>query len=416
MQSAKNVIRQTLASLKRKNIEAIPSEYEKEFNSIAKIINFETKNTKKLSNIIKRLPKEEINSLDNNEILTYEDIVSILVKRPSNNKVKKVSKLMTKSLKPSVSLNLDNQINEFSLKIDNSPTLIFQNDIQMEIRKLIEIRMTYDQEILISKSNDISKLVELINTTMSDAVASSGDGYLNIKDISKQLEKIEAPTIQNILQMQKKLHGTAKNLENEMLKTNKKLEDGQNDINLLKSKIKELEYELQSTKKENEIDHLTSTLTRKAFEKYISIKEEEYTRLNQDYAIVFFDIDHFKKVNDTYGHDAGDVVLSTFAKVLLRSTREVDIISRYGGEEFIGILHFQDKKEIEFYIKRVKQLVVTNKFKYKNHKIPITFSAGLTIRSDNNSYDEAISLADELLYKAKNTGRNKIIFQDGTQI
>lgn len=416
MSKTKNIIRQTLASLERQNIEATPDAYEKEFKLIAKMINYKTKDIVKLDKLIKRLPLEEKKTLENNDTVTFEDIISILIKRVSINKIKKVSKLMSDSLKPSISLSLNENIDKFTIKMGESPNLIFQNDIQMEIKKLIENRIIEDQKILLKKSYDISRLVELINTSMSDAISSNGDGYLNIQKISKELENIEIPTIQTISLMQEKLTTTAKSIEAQMLKTNQKLEAGQNDIENLKNKIKELEEELNSTKRENEIDHLTSALTRKAFEKKVQIKEEEYKRLNKDFAIVFFDIDFFKKVNDTYGHDGGDVILSTFAKVLLRSTREVDIIGRYGGEEFVGILHFQKESELESYIKRVKGLITNNKFKYKEHKIPITFSAGLTIRSKNKSYDDALNLADELLYKAKNSGRDKIIFQNGIEI
>ena len=154
-------------------------------------------------------------------------------------------------------------------------------------------------------------------------------------------------------------------------------------------------------------------LTRRAYDRYSKKIDDNYNRNKVDYAVIFFDIDHFKKVNDTYGHDAGDVILSTFAKVLDKSTRDLDIVGRYGGEEFISLLHFNDVKEIETYISRVKSIVTEHKFKYDNLKIQITFSAGVTLRSENNSYSDAIKKADELLYQAKQTGRNKIVFKSG---
>ncbi len=123
-----------------------------------------------------------------------------------------------------------------------------------------------------------------------------------------------------------------------------------------------------------------------------------------------------KKINDTYGHEAGDVILKTFAKILEKQTREYDAICRYGGEEFVVIVHFKLKRELLGYLKRVKTIVTENKFVYKDERIHITFSAGVATRSRYKHYDDAIKKADELLYEAKNSGRNKIVLDDGKVI
>ena len=281
---------------------------------------------------------------------------------------------------------------------------------------MIEKRIDFDNSIFIKKANEVSSLTNMIAQHIGDATIANNDGHLNIKEISKKLSNMKTPTLQKINNIHTELKNTAKSIENEMKKTNEKLEAGKNDINSLKIKIKSLENELQSTKRENEIDHLTSTLTRKAFENKIIDIENKFQKSNENYAIIFFDIDHFKKVNDNYGHEGGDIILSTFAKILLRSTRDSDIIGRYGGEEFIAVLYYEYEDELINYIKRVKSLITKNRFKYKEHKIAITFSAGLTIRKDNESYEMAVNLADTLLYKAKNSGRNKIICQNGVEI
>jgi diguanylate cyclase (GGDEF)-like protein len=220
----------------------------------------------------------------------------------------------------------------------------------------------------------------------------------------------------DINSMHTKLQNVANSMTQKISENTTKLEKNRSEIDILKDQVLKLEIELRTTRHENEIDHLTSVLTRKAYEKHVSVIEEKFKRTQNDYAIIFFDIDHFKKVNDTYGHEAGDLVLSTFAKVLLRSTRDIDIIGRYGGEEFIGIINYKKEEDLITYILRIKNLITKHLFKYKEHKISITFSAGVTIRSNNNSYEEALNLADELLYKAKNSGRNKIIFQSGIEL
>ena len=138
--------------------------------------------------------------------------------------------------------------------------------------------------------------------------------------------------------------------------------------------------------------------------------------LNIQYAIIFFDLDHFKKINDTYGHSGGDMILSTFGKILNKYTRDMDIVGRYGGEEFIAIVHYNLKRELLQYIKRIKNIVTQNKFIYQDNKISITFSAGVTLRDDHKTYESALQKADMLLYEAKEAGRNKIIFEDGKSL
>lgn len=144
--------------------------------------------------------------------------------------------------------------------------------------------------------------------------------------------------------------------------------------------------------------------------------ENRFRRDQEDYAIVFFDIDHFKNVNDTYGHDGGDIILKTFSSLLLKLTRDTDIIARYGGEEFIAILHYKESCELYKYIERIKTVVTQNKFIYQDNRIEIKFSAGVELRSNCNTAQESITNADKLLYKAKNTGRNKIIFWNNKEI
>ena len=414
--SAKNVIRQTLASLERQDIDATPSAYAKEFSKISKILNFENEESKNFNNVLHLLSDDEKISLKKLEISTLEELIPILLNRLSSSDINRVSKLLMKSLKPSIATNLNNEIDKVKIKLENSPNLIMKKDIQMSIQELIDQRIILDKKLLENNTSDTIKLINNINNHLGDAISINQDGHLNISELSKEIDVIEVLNDNNASNVQSKLQNVASTMSKQISENTSKLEKNRSEIDILKEQIEKLETELTTTKHENEIDHLTSALTRKAYEKHVSKIEETYLRTKRDYAIMFFDIDHFKKVNDTYGHDGGDLVLSTFSKVLLRSTREIDIIGRFGGEEFIGILHYTSENELVNYITRVRSLITGHKFKYKEHKISITFSAGLTIRSKNNSYEESLNLADELLYKAKNSGRNKIIFQSGTEL
>jgi len=410
------VVKETLHNLTKKSILATPSEYAKEFCNVAKKINFTTKECKIFEDILNHLSKDESKIVHDEKLSSVEDIVYLLLKRVPKDNLKQMSELIGKSLQPSISINLNDELHQFSIKIGNSPELIFESEIQEEIQKFIENRINIDKDVLKLKAQEIAKVMTYMTKYLTEAIDTNKHSSSSISDIAKDIASLDSTNQETLSSMQSKLVSAAKSIENAMEKTTTKLKDGHSQVQSLQSKIEKLEKELAQTKKESDTDHLTGLLTRRAFDRYIKKIEDNYVRHNVDYAIVFFDIDHFKSVNDNYGHDAGDVILATFAKVLLRSTRESDIVGRYGGEEFVAIIHFTKQSELEDYIKRVKSIVTGHKFKYKNLKIPITFSAGVTIRSNNKSYENAIEIADKLLYQAKSTGRNKIIFENGVEL
>ncbi len=187
----------------------------------------------------------------------------------------------------------------------------------------------------------------------------------------------------------------------------------QNDY--LYEQIEELQCSLNKAEEEKSIDYLTGVLTRRAYNIELKRVEEHFEIFDSNYAIIFYDLDHFKKINDTYGHDCGDSILSTFSSILNKLTRTEDIISRYGGEEFISLVHYTNKLEIENYLRRVKNIITNNRFVYGDVKVDVEFCAGVAFRENYNSYSEAVKTADDLLYKAKNEGRNKIVLDSNIE-
>ncbi|MDX1809458.1 MAG: bifunctional diguanylate cyclase/phosphodiesterase [Sulfurospirillaceae bacterium] len=128
-------------------------------------------------------------------------------------------------------------------------------------------------------------------------------------------------------------------------------------------------------------------------------------------AIIIVDIDHFKRINDNFGHDVGDIVLETIAKRLLSATRIFDAVIRYGGEEFLIILHKQvDTKTIREISNRILSSVSKQPIRAETRNLHVTVSMGINPPTiDKISLEEAIANADRMLYLAKTSGRNRIV-------
>jgi two-component system cell cycle response regulator len=125
-------------------------------------------------------------------------------------------------------------------------------------------------------------------------------------------------------------------------------------------------------------------------------------------SMVIFDIDHFKKVNDTYGHQSGDHILRDVAQIVLRMTRESDIPIRFGGEEFV-VFMLSDCQEAMAYAERVRQAVETTVFDLEETRLRVTISGGVAAHWKDESLEDFMHRADQLLYMAKSRGRNRIV-------
>lgn len=414
-----SIVKDTLINLKKKGVDATPNAYHKEFCKVSKTYNFSATECEQFKKLLSKLSKNEQIEIEAKGIETFEDMIPILLNRVSKENVNSLAKLFQEAVTPSISIDVDESLQKFSIKIGNSPALLFEEDIQKEMQEFITKRFEADKKVVKQKTSDIAKLLTLMGQYFNDAIHSSGKGSQEVTNIKNQIESIDMQKsngFEELSELQSKLIDAALTIESEMSNVGEKLTSGKSEVEALEQKVKHLEEELSKTKEQSTKDHLTGVLTRGAYEKEIKRIESDFERNSTQFAIIFFDLDHFKKINDNYGHQAGDIILSTFAKVLNKNTREFDIVGRYGGEEFIAIVHFNLKRELLKYLKRIKTIINDNDFLYKEHKIKVTFSAGVAIRNNHDSYENCIQKADVLLYEAKEGGRNKIIIEDGTVI
>ncbi len=148
----------------------------------------------------------------------------------------------------------------------------------------------------------------------------------------------------------------------------------------------------------------------------IELLEKEYAKSNRKQtpiAFLMFDIDHFKKVNDTYGHKGGDAVIRGIGELLLESVRESDIVGRYGGEEFCLTLSELSFDNVLLLAKRLREAIEMHEFVEGNKVMKITTSIGIAYKnpSSNIGYNDLILIADKKLYEAKRNGRNQVVYE-----
>lgn len=412
MKNITELARDVLSNLEKSGIDPTPKEYHKEFCSLSTKYELSANECKEFKELLKSLNNDEKDELSKfTNFSNPYDLIPILLKRVAKKNISNLADLIKDSLLPSISIELDEKLARFCIKIGDSPSLIFEEDIQKEIEEFIAKRFEADRKIVHQKTSDIAKLITLMSQHLNDAIASNTNGAKKVSNIKSNIEKIDLKTTEHskLIELQNQLVSAAKTIENEMSQATHNLSEGKSQVDNLKERIKNLEIELELTRKKSKIDDLTALLNRGAFDEECEKFEAKYNRDKKNYAIVFFDLDYFKMINDTYGHEAGDSVLKTFAVLLKKETREIDIIARYGGEEFVALVNFKTKPDLASYVNRIQKIVRGSKFKFKNEKIKVTFSAGVSIRSNHHSFADTINSADKLLYNAKNSGRDKIV-------
>jgi diguanylate cyclase len=169
-----------------------------------------------------------------------------------------------------------------------------------------------------------------------------------------------------------------------------------------------MQEELAETRQLLNEDALTGALNRRGLDATLSRDVARAQRLNARFTLAMLDLDHFKKINDLHGHEAGDLMLMHFTSLVRSVMRKSDALVRYGGEEFVLLLPETDARGAHFVLGRLQQVMVRTPLNYAGKQINTTFSAGIAcLKADENGH-ALLRRADEAVYAAKNAGRNAI--------
>ena len=170
-----------------------------------------------------------------------------------------------------------------------------------------------------------------------------------------------------------------------------------------------LEHTLSRLEQEALTDPLTGLGNRRDFQKYFTWVKAKSARDHQPFSLAMLDIDHFKRVNDVYGHNVGDAVLVHFAEILKFHVRETDRLFRWGGEEFIILLPDTNAEDARVIAERVRSSIENSPYRYRELNVSYTVSIGLFSENIHQNANDPIVIADRNLYMAKSKGRNQVV-------
>lgn len=187
----------------------------------------------------------------------------------------------------------------------------------------------------------------------------------------------------------------------------RKLLDDMEELNLELSQVNE---ELNQLARH---DALTGLYNRRVLEEIIARESDRSRRTARGFGIAMADIDNFKKINDTYGHEAGDLILKELAVILKSSIRSTDTVGRWGGEEFLFVFTETSCQGAMIVIERIRHKVEASNISYRGQQIHFTITIGLSYHSGDDNFPEMIREADEALYTGKHSGKNRVVcYQD----
>ena len=276
-----------------------------------------------------------------------------------------------------------------------------------KIENLYQKYVSDGDRIVVSKLlTQISLMLKDITSHVSDTEGDLSGHGKNLENLAVQISEAHDYNEVNVIVDQ--MIGETKAL----VKSGKRL---QTRMKVSSDDLKQLQQDLEISQQEAQTDALTALINRRGLEKKLEMERIRARQNNSSFSIIMVDIDHFKKVNDSFGHLVGDSLLRGIAALLKSHLRRNDIAARYGGEEFLILLPETTIDGAKAVGEKIRTSLSTKEWKLKETGESmgnITVSMGIALYKQNEPEQNLIKRADDALYLAKNKGRDRIITQE----
>jgi len=268
---------------------------------------------------------------------------------------------------------------------------------------------------LLSKSlTDAKTTLKSLMTTFIDRLgsitASTGDYHHKIEGYSQQIA--QSNDLNELSSLLDAIMQDTRVVQADTLRSHDELVESRKQVNEAEIKIRELEKELSEVSELVHQDQLTGALNRRGLDTAFEREATRTARSHSPLCVALLDIDNFKRLNDTMGHQVGDQALIHLIAIIKQALRPSDSVARYGGEEFVIILPDVGLAEAAATVERLQRELTKQFFMHENDKVLVTFSAGVAMRAAEEPQDEVVGRADKAMYQAKRTGKNRVVIAE----
>ncbi|MES1983081.1 MAG: GGDEF domain-containing protein [Pseudomonadota bacterium] len=282
-------------------------------------------------------------------------------------------------------------------------------DAERNLRNAI-IKQGFLKDSLTDAKTTLKTLMTSFVDRMGELTASTGEYNVKIESYSKKIGGADNITelsiiLDDIMTDTRNIQVSALRTHEELVNTRKQAQDAE-------ERARKLEYELEQVSEMMHEDQLTGALNRRGLDETLSRELKRADRKQAPVSLALIDIDNFKLLNDTLGHQAGDQALVHMTTVIKEALRPTDAVARYGGEEFLVIMPDTGLEEGMATITRLQREITKQFFLHNNKRLLITFSAGVALRKPGEDPEELIGRADKAMYHAKKTGKNRVVPAD----
>lgn len=262
------------------------------------------------------------------------------------------------------------------------------------------------EEAQVALRDMVSAFVERIGVLSSATGAYSA----RVTEYARRIE--EAKDLPGLAGLVAELLADTRGMQTDLVRSREELAEARRRVQAQQARIADLEKELETVAGLVREDALTGALNRRGLEEAFAAECARAERRGEPLALAVLDLDDFKALNDRLGHQAGDAALAHLARVARTALRPTDIVTRYGGEEFVILLPGSVAAEAARVIERVQHALTRHLLRHHEDRVLITFSAGVAERRPGETRESLIERADSAMYQAKRAGKNRVALAD----